>query len=60
VASNNDPYCTLERAIFFAGKWESRFVNAGAKGHLNSESNLGEWQEGQHLLQELIHNWPTL
>ena len=60
VASNNDPYCTLERAIFFAGKWKSRFVNAGAKGHINSESDLKEWQEGQYLLQELIHNWPTL
>lgn len=60
VASTNDPYCTLERAAFFANHWGSRFVNAGAKGHINSESGLGEWQEGQNLLKALIQNWPTL
>jgi predicted alpha/beta hydrolase family esterase len=60
VASTNDTYCTLERAAFFAGKWGSRFVNAGAKGHINSESGLGEWEEGQNLLKELVQNWPTL
>ncbi|HEY9261066.1 RBBP9/YdeN family alpha/beta hydrolase [Chitinophaga sp.] len=60
VASTNDPYCSLERAAFFAEKWGSRFVNAGAKGHINSESGLGEWSEGQNLLKELVQNWPTL
>ncbi|RFS26418.1 alpha/beta hydrolase [Chitinophaga silvatica] len=60
VASNNDPYCKLERAMYFAENWGSRFVNVGAKGHINSQSGLGDWQEGQHLLEELIHNWPTL
>lgn len=60
VASTNDPYCTLERAAFLANHWGSRFVNAGAKGHINSESGLGEWPEGQNLLKALIQNWPTL
>ncbi|MDQ0107284.1 hypothetical protein SAMN05660909_01021 [Chitinophaga terrae (ex Kim and Jung 2007)] len=60
VASTNDPYCQLERAVWFASQWGGRFVNVGAKGHINSESGLGEWREGQHLLQELVHNWPTL
>ncbi|MGO4290475.1 RBBP9/YdeN family alpha/beta hydrolase [Chitinophaga sp. RAB17] len=60
VASTNDTYCSLERAAFFASHWGSRFVNTGAKGHINSESGLGEWQEGQNLLKELVQNWPTL
>lgn len=60
VASTNDTYCTLERAVFFAHHWGSRFVNSGAKGHINSESSLGEWREGQNLLRELVQNWPTL
>jgi len=60
VASTNDEYCSLERAAFFAGRWGSRFVNAGAKGHINSESGLGEWMEGQNLLKELVQNLPTL
>ncbi|MGF6924550.1 putative alpha/beta hydrolase family esterase [Chitinophaga sp. W2I13] len=60
VASTNDPFCSLERAAFFARHWGSRFVNAGAKGHINSESGLGEWPEGQNQLKELVQNWPTL
>ncbi|MFY0255030.1 RBBP9/YdeN family alpha/beta hydrolase [Chitinophaga sp. 30R24] len=60
VASTNDDYCTLERALFFAERWGSRFVNAGAKGHINSDSAVGDWPEGQTLLKELVQNWATL
>jgi predicted alpha/beta hydrolase family esterase len=60
VASTNDEYCSLERAVFFAHHWGSRFVNAGAKGHINATSQLGEWSEGKDLLKELVQNWPTL
>ncbi|HVI48387.1 MAG TPA: alpha/beta fold hydrolase [Chitinophaga sp.] len=60
VASTNDEYCTIERAGHFAGKWNSRFVNAGAKGHINATSGLKDWPEGQKLLKELVQNWPTL
>jgi predicted alpha/beta hydrolase family esterase len=56
VASSNDPYSGLERARFFAKKWGSRFVDAGALGHLNAESRLGDWPTGQKLLAELLGN----
>jgi uncharacterized protein len=54
VASENDEYVSLAQAQHYAEAWGSRFVNIGAKGHINSESNLGEWQEGLELLQTLL------
>lgn len=53
VASSSDPYGTLEFAQSCAGAWGSRFVNAGAVGHINSSSGLGEWREGFALLRQL-------
>jgi predicted alpha/beta hydrolase family esterase len=54
VASENDPYATFERKAFFAKVWGSDFVNVGQKGHINSDSNLEYWEEGQAILNELI------
>ena len=53
VGSRNDPYCSYERAAQFATAWGSELVDAGAQGHLNSESNLGDWPAGQALLAPL-------
>jgi predicted alpha/beta hydrolase family esterase len=54
VASSDDPYCTLVRARGFADAWGARWIDAGALGHINADSNLGDWPQGQALLQELI------
>lgn len=54
VASNNDPYCDLAVAQDLARNWEAAFVNAGALGHINTESNLGDWAQGQRLLADLL------
>lgn len=54
VASTDDRYVSLTRAQRFAAAWGSRFVNVGALGHLNSESELGLWPQGHQLLQELL------
>lgn len=50
IAADNDPYCAVERARRMAEDWGARFVDAGARGHLNSESGLGDWPEGRQLL----------
>jgi uncharacterized protein len=55
VGSTSDPYCTFERAQQFANVWGAQFVNYGARGHINTESNLGNWPEGYAMLQPLIH-----
>ncbi len=56
VTSSNDPYITEERAAFLAKKWGSVFSNVGIKGHLNSDSQLKNWDEGQAILQDLLLN----
>ena len=53
VASRNDPFVAFERAAHFADCWQARFVDAGALGHINSDSQLGDWAEGYELLREL-------
>ncbi|WP_431677026.1 RBBP9/YdeN family alpha/beta hydrolase [Kitasatospora sp. KL5] len=54
VASSDDPWCTIERAAAFAAAWGSQFVGAGALGHINSDSGLGDWPEGRTLLTDLV------
>lgn len=54
VGSRNDPYCSLERAKVFASAWGADFIDAGDQGHLNAESGLGAWPQGQALLKNLV------
>ncbi|MBU3721926.1 MAG: alpha/beta hydrolase [Limnohabitans sp.] len=54
VGSQNDPFCTLERAQAFAKAWGSDFLNLGNKGHVNADSNLGDWPEGRAMLNSLM------
>lgn len=54
VASENDPYASFERKKYFAEMWGSDFVNVGQQGHINSDSDLQYWEEGQQILKQLI------
>lgn len=54
IGTENDTYISLERAEELASDWGSDFVNIGQKGHINSDSNLEYWEEGQLLLKQLI------
>jgi prephenate dehydrogenase len=54
VASQDDPYLAADRAREMARAWGSRFVDAGAAGHINGDSGLGDWPEGKRLLRHLI------
>lgn len=56
VASSNDPYGDIEFAKLCASAWGSRFVCAGAVGHINASSGLGEWREGFALFQQLANH----
>ncbi|RBL86960.1 alpha/beta hydrolase [Streptomyces cavourensis] len=53
VASDNDPYCRLERARRFAEDWGSRVVVIPGAGHLNADSGLGDWPQGLKLFGAL-------
>jgi predicted alpha/beta hydrolase family esterase len=54
VGSENDPYCPLDTARQLALDWGSQWVNQGTAGHVNAESKLGDWLQGQSLLNELL------
>lgn len=53
VASDNDSYCSLERAREFAAAWGSRFELVPEGGHINAESGFGDWPQGLKLLAAL-------
>jgi predicted alpha/beta hydrolase family esterase len=56
VASEDDPYGSTASAQALAQAWGSRYVSAGAAGHINAESGLGDWPTGLALLQGLSHS----
>jgi hypothetical protein len=53
VASSNDPYASPAFSLQCASAWGSRHVAAGALGHINAASGLGEWPAGRLLLESL-------
>ena len=56
VISEDDQFCEPERARTMAADWGSRVLEAGPRGHLNSDSGLGDWPEGRQLLADLLRN----
>jgi len=54
LASTDDPYCAIDRAEYFAKEWGSQFVNMGDLGHINVESNIGEWPNGRNILNKFM------
>ena len=54
IGTENDTYMSLKRAKELAAYWGSDFINIGQKGHMNSDSDLEYWEEGQVFLQQLI------
>ncbi len=56
IASSNDPYCSATRAQKFAAAWGAKFMNVGPHGHLNAESGLDDWPQGQEWLRQLIQD----
>jgi len=54
IASRDDPYVAIDRARLLAHAWHAQFVDAGAIGHINATSGLGDWPAGQSDLRALI------
>ncbi|WP_244534681.1 alpha/beta hydrolase [Hyphomicrobium sp. CS1GBMeth3] len=64
VASSNDPWLSLDRALALAIRWGANLVDLGQAGHVNAESGYGPWPFGLALLRQLSGtgdaepNWP--
>lgn len=59
VSSRDDPWMRAGHAALWSARWGSLQIDAGARGHINAESQLGHWRFGQealHLLYERAHN----
>jgi predicted alpha/beta hydrolase family esterase len=56
VASSDDPYGSLAHAGGLAADWGSTFYHLGPCGHINADSGLGDWPDGQALLADLLTN----
>lgn len=54
IAAHDDPYCAPDRSRALARDWGARYLDGGARGHLNGESGLGDWPEGRRLLNDLL------
>ncbi|ROP58708.1 hypothetical protein EDF19_3741 [Curtobacterium sp. PhB115] len=52
VVSDDDPYCTPERAIAFAEAIGATTLRVGALGHVNVASGIGSWPTGRSLLDD--------
>ena len=54
LASTDDPYTRLHRSIAWAGAWGSQCICIGGAGHLNADSDLGDWPFGHSQLEALL------
>lgn len=53
AASQDDHYCKLKTSRMLARDWGARFAFAGAIGHINADSGIGDWDFGKVLLEQL-------
>ncbi len=53
ISSSNDPWLSQAKAALWARRWGSVLVEGGALGHINADSGLGDWPDGQLQLENL-------
>jgi predicted alpha/beta hydrolase family esterase len=62
VASDNDPYCTLDRAEAFAQAWKADLEIVTDGGHMNADAGFGPWPDGWWMVGEWLRHhrlgWP--
>ncbi len=56
VASQDDPYGSLDYARACAKAWNAPLIDVGPKGHINAASGLEDWPEGWGHLQAFLKN----
>lgn len=53
VASDDDPYASLDRARQFAADWGAQLTVLHRAGHINAEAGFGPWREGRAWLSAI-------
>lgn len=59
IASQNDPFCSIEVAGDMANAWGSLFINARESGHINSQSGQGPWPDGLMVFSTFMNKLKT-
>jgi len=54
VSSQDDPYCSTERARDMALDWGCTHTEIGRCGHINTASGLADWPHGRQMLDALL------
>lgn len=57
VASADDPGCSVRGAAQLAREWDCRLADAGPAGHLDANSNVGDWALGRRLVGQLLNEY---
>jgi uncharacterized protein len=58
IASDNDPHGSPAYAQGRAMEWRAPLIVAGALGHINGASGLGDWPQGRSLLEAFCAGIP--
>ncbi|WP_088287059.1 alpha/beta hydrolase [Ideonella sp. A 288] len=53
VHSSDDPFCHPDTGRALAAAWRAAVTDLGPRGHVNAESGLGDWPEGEALARAL-------
>ena len=56
VASDSDPYCTLDRAETFAQAWKADLEIVTGGGHINADAGFGPWPDGWLMVGEWLRH----
>ena len=54
TVSTDDPYCTVDGAARLAAGWATPLIALDDLGHINTDSKLDLWPQGQHLLTAFL------
>lgn len=54
VYSENDPYASVQFSESMGYSHGMKCINIGMKGHINSDSNIGNWDEGFKIFNQLL------
>ncbi len=62
IASDNDPYCTIDRAQAFAQAWKADIEIVTGGGHINADAGFGPWPDGWLMVGDWLRRhglgWP--
>jgi uncharacterized protein len=56
VYSEDDPYASAAYSDMYGQALGLDRINIGKRGHINSDSSLGDWDEGVTILKQLLKN----